>query len=143
MASKTRPQFKHPIPTRSSGSVDELSWITEETLAGVKPNTGVRQFNWNGLKVIVRHLISLDEMQKLVGLVLDQCWDGERMRMELLDFHLRCAVVVFFTNVNLPQKAEEQYEYLYGTDLYETAVQYVSASQIKAIEDALKMYVSQ
>ena len=141
MASNSKYQFKHPIPSQEK-PVTELSWITrEDLLQAAEPQTGLKQVAWRGLKLIVRQMIGIDEMQQLVGTVLDQCWDGEHMRMELLDFNLRCAVIVFFTNVELPEEPEKQYEYLYGTDLYETVLQSISRSQIKAVEEAIKAYM--
>lgn len=142
MASNGRPQFKHPIPTVKK-EPKEFSWVTEEELTGtVTPDTGLSQIVWNGLNVIVRHMICLTEMQNMIDIIRDQCWDGERNRIELMDFQLRCAVVTFYTNVNLPESAADQYDYLYGTDLYETVTQYISKPQLKAIEDALRMYMS-
>ncbi len=142
MASNMRPQFKHPIVS-APRNADSLVWVTEEELTGsVKPDTGLRQISWRGLNVIVRSMISLDEMIKLTGLVMDQCWDGEAMRPELMDFQLRCAVITFYTNVNLPESAAEQYEYLYGTDLYESVLPCISKSQIKAIEESIRMYMN-
>ena len=142
MVSNRRPQFKHPLPTMKT-EPKELSWVTEEELTGtVAPDTGMVQIVWNGLNVIVRRLIGLSEMQNMVNIVLNQCWDGERYRIELTDFQLRCAVVTFYTNVNLPESAADQYDYLYGTDLYETVTQDISKPQLKAIEDALRMYMS-
>ena len=142
MASNGRPQFKHPIPTAQQ-PVGELTWITEEELTEkVQPDTSLKQVVWRGLKVIVRHMISLEEMQKLVGIVWEQCWDEARLCRELMDFQLRCAVVTFYTNVNLPAEPAEQYEYLYGTDLYETVRQNISDSQINAITESLKMYMN-
>ena len=142
MASNTRPQFKHPIQTAAQ-NVQELSWITEDMLmAAVGPNDGLRQINWNGLRVIVRSMITLDEMQELVSLVWEQCWDEASVHPELADFLLRRAVIVFYTNVNLPESVEEQYAYLYGTDLYEKVTPCISVSQLKSIEDALKIYLS-
>jgi len=121
----------------------EFSWVTEEELTGtVAPDTGMSQIVWNGLNVIVRHMICLTEMQNMVDIIRDQCWDGERNRIELMDFQLRCAVVTFYTNINLPENASDQYEYLYGTDLYETVTQDISKPQLKAIEDSLRMYMS-
>lgn len=142
MASNTRPKFKHPLPTMKT-EPKELSWVTEEELTGtVAPDTGMVQIVWNGLNVIVRRLIGLSEMQNMVNIVLNQCWDGERYRIELMDFQLRCAVVTFYTNINLPENASDQYEYLYGTDLYEFVTPYISKAQLGAIEDSLRMYMS-
>lgn len=142
MASNTRPQFRHPLPTMAK-SAEELSWITEEMLIkAVTPDKGLRQLNWHGLKVIVRRMISLEEMQRLVDVVWSLCWDGDRLCVELCDFQLKCAVITFFTNVTLPEDAAAQYEYLYGTDLYETVTPYISQSQLAEIQDALRTLMS-
>lgn len=142
MASNTRPKFKHPLPTMKT-EPKELSWVTEEELTGtVAPDTGMVQIVWNGLNVFVRRMIGLSEMQNMVDIVLNQCWDGERYRIELTDFQFRCAVVTFYTNINLPESAADQYEYLYGTDLYEFVTPYISKAQLGAIEDSLRMYMS-
>ena len=142
MASNGRPQFKHPLPTVRK-EPKELVWVTQEDLAAaVKPDTGLAEIAWHGLNVIVRHMIGLSEMQNLVDIVWHQCRDEEGLHAELMDFQFRCAVITFYTNVNLPEDAAEQYEYLYGTDLYESVTPYISKAQLKAIEDSLRMYMS-
>lgn len=142
MASNGRPQFKHPLPTVRK-EPKELTWVTQEDLAAaVKPDTGLAEIVWHGLKVIVRHMIGLSEMQNLVDIVWHQCRDEEGLHAELMDFQMRCAVITFYTNVNLPDTAEEQYEMLYGTDLYEAVTQHISQPQLRAVEDALRMYMS-
>jgi hypothetical protein len=142
MESNSKYQFKHPIPSQGK-PVTELNWIAkEDLLQAAEPQTGLRLVVWRGLKLIVRQMIGLDEMQDLVGKVVCGCWDGEEYRHEAMDFELRRAVILFFTNVEMPDEMEKQYEYLYGTDLYETAVQSISQSQIAAIREAVRMYLS-
>ena len=142
MASNSRPQFKHPIRPAGKPSED-LTWIPAETLlASARPDNGLELVRWSGMSITVRKMIGIDEMQQMVGLILDQCWDGECLRKELADFFLRCAVITFFTNVTLPEKREEQYEILYGTDLFHIVRRTICGDQIASVENALKLYLS-
>ena len=142
MASDKRPQFKHPI-VRADKTPEELVWITpEELLSAAEPDTGLTQTVWHGLNVIIRKMISMEEAQNLVRVILRQCWNGEEYCVEMVDFQLRCAVITFYTNVTLPEEAEMQYAILYGTDLYDTVRDRINEGQMAAIEGAVGIYLN-
>jgi len=144
MASNPR-GFKHPIPNRgvSAGSGEDISMIPAEQVSGVTKDDDIRQANWHGMRLTVRRMIGAEEFMKAADLILERCWCGEVFRREMLDFELRTAVVVFYSNAELPRDTEERWAVLYGTDLYETVRGMVSDDQVSALENGVKLYIKQ
>ena len=142
MASNTRPQFKHPIQSTAVANERDISFVPFENATSVSPpDSGAIQVRWHGVIIIVRKLLSLDEVQTFVRTVLERCWSGEAYVMEAVDFELRVATIVYYSNVMLSSNIDEVYEFVYGTDLYDTVVNYVNEGQLKAIKEAIDAYM--
>ena len=82
------------------------------------------------------------EMEELVSTVLDRCLVDEGYRVEYIDFEFRCAVIIFYSNITLPHDEKMLCSAIYGSDLYDTICRYASGSQIKAMEESIKLYIS-
>lgn len=69
--------------------------------------------------VTVRRHISIDEMIGFVDFVVNNCFqdDNETYLPELKDFLVRVAVIQKYTNIELPESYEDQYNFVYGSDL--------------------------
>ena len=145
MASNPRPVFKHPIPGRTSSTTEaaEIQRITAEQLcAAVTPKKEAIQVKWEGnLPLTVRTMISIEEAAKFTDAVLQTCWIDEGYYYEVMDFAFRCAVITYYSNVQLPEGAEQKYEMVYGTDLYGTILKYINRDQVEALSEAIKMYL--
>lgn len=141
MASNPR-SFKHPIPGReaSQASGAESGMIPAERISNVIKDDAIKQVNWCGMRLAVRRMIGAEEFMNAADLILQRLWDGEMYRKELLDFELRTAIVVFYSNAELPQDTEERWAVLYGTNLYTTVRSMISEDQAQALEDGLKLY---
>lgn len=141
MASNPR-GFKHPIPGReaSPASGADNGMIPAERVSNVTKDDSIQRVNWYGMPLAVRRMIGADEFMNAADLILQRLWDGEMYRKELLDFELRTAIVVFYSNAELPQDTEERWAVLYGTNLYETVRSMISEDQAQALEDGLKLY---
>lgn len=143
MASNPR-VFKHPIPgtQAASASPGDIRMITPEELCAVKKDDIIQQVPWCGMNLTVRKMISAEEFMRAADLILERCWDGERYRKELLDFELRTAVIVFYSNAELPQETEARWAVLYGTNLYSAVLGLVNQDQVKALENGIKLYMN-
>lgn len=144
MASNTPRNFKHPLPGRNIPDPAEVRMILPDQLLNVCKDTGrFTRLNWNGLNLVIRRMIDLDEMSQLVGMVLDGCWNENMYMKELMDFMFRCAVVTYYSNVYLPENNEMRYKIVYETDLYDTVKDNINEGQFAAIESAVKMYIGE
>ena len=144
MASNPR-VFKHPIPgtpaaTASSGDIRMIT--AEELCESVVPKNEVVQIPWAGkLLLSVRTMISMKESIKFTEMVLQLCWGEESYYYEVMDFAFRCAVIAYYSNVQLPEGLDKKYEMVYGTSLYDTVMQYANRDQTEALYQAVKMYL--
>ena len=146
MAGRTR-QFKHPIPIvgadrAGQASVADGVITPEQLMTAMKPNKDVLRIRTSGgLQLTVRAMISAADAAQFIDAVLQPCWNGSGYYYEMIDFAFRCAVITCYSNVRLPEKVEEKYDVVYGTDLYDTILQYANRGQIDALYDAVNIYI--
>lgn len=142
MASNTRPKFKHPIQTSTNYTGENISVISpEELCSSVTPDDRVVQIRWNGLSVLIRKLIGIDEMADMYCSILQHCSDNGYIHQEYIDLEFRHAVISYYSNISLPTNSEDICSIVYGTDLYSTICKYINTDQVSAIECALKRHV--
>lgn len=83
----------------------------------------------------------MKESMKFTEMVLQLCWNDEGYYYEVMDFAFRCAVIAFYSNVQLPEGLEQKYEMVYGTDLYDTVLKYANRDQTESLFEAIRMYL--
>ena len=95
--------------------------------------------NWQGITFEYKKSLEIDEAIGFFESVMAGCVDGTAnvFRVELLDFSFRSNVISFYTNIELPQKAELQYKLLFWTDLYSEVKSKLNAGQIASLEEAV------
>lgn len=98
-------------------------------------------FEWNGVTVVVKTLLSFQEMMEFAGRVKANCFvDGEYLP-EVRDFAIRDCIVDMYSNIRLPDDIEHKYEILYRTDICQEIVKYVNSDQYEqllvAIDDKI------
>ena len=98
-------------------------------------------FEWNGVTVVVKTLLSFQEMMEFAGRVKANCFvDGEYLP-EVRDFAIRDCIVDMYSNIRLPDNIEHKYEILYRTDICQEIVKYVNSDQYEqllvAIDDKI------
>lgn len=98
-------------------------------------------FEWNGIEVVVKTLLSFQEMMEFAGRVKANCFvDGEYLP-EVRDFAIRDCIVDMYSNIRLPDNIEHKYEILYRTDICQEIVKYVNSDQYEqllvAIDDKI------
>lgn len=138
MASNKPRQFKHPHIMVKEG--EETQPVAAERLIEASdPGPHITALVWHGVKIVLRTMVSLTEFEQLTAMIVSQCWNGEYYQIAQMDFAIRCGVVSCYTNVTLPEDAEQAYALLYGTDLYETVYGHLNAAQLDALNSAVKM----
>lgn len=141
---RQRPQFKHPIPgSKPAADSDEIKRIDPDVLVShVRPQKEVLRVLWSSdITLIVRTMITVKETMKLVDMVMSMCSDDTGCYYEMADFAFRCAIITYYSNITLPDGLEQKYEIVYGTDLYNTILQYINKDQVSAISKAIDIYM--
>lgn len=107
-------------------------------------DTEYSEYQWNGIKIMIRPIITLGETINLVNSVMDSCVDHSRGMFlpEMLDFTFRANVILAYTNIRLPHDINSQYILLYGTDLYADLLEVVNNSQIEAMEKCIERFTA-
>ncbi len=100
-------------------------------------------FEWNGIEVVVKTLLSFQEMMEFAGRVKASCFvDGEYLP-EVRDFAIRGCIVDMYSNIRLPDNLEHKYEILYRTDICQEIVKYINSEQYEqllvAIDDKINV----
>lgn len=118
----------------SVNAVDEIMKRLEET----------ETIDWNGLQVVIKKNLSLEEMMAFANSVVKSCFDqtsGSYMP-EIKDFAIRANVVDYYTNFTLPKDLGKQYDMVIRSDIIDTVLNYVNFAQfselIKAIDNKLQ-----
>lgn len=90
-------------------------------------------FEWNGVTVVVKTLLSFQEMMEFAGRVKANCFvDGEYLP-EVRDFAIRDCIVDMYSNIRLPDNIEHKYEILYRTDICQEIVKYINPDQYEQL----------
>lgn len=105
-------------------------------------DTGYSEYEWEGIKIFVRPLISIEESIELTDTVMQSCINpnNQMFMPELLDLMFRINVIRFYTDVELPGDLHEQHILVYGTSLYDDVIDVVNDGQIKSMAKCLDMF---
>lgn len=98
---------------------------------------GIEVIDWNGLKLEIKHYLTIEEVREFVNIVVGCCFDDEgAYTPEYKEFAIASAAVEMYTNVTLPTKAKKIDEILEGTDLFDLICKNIDIVQFDAIVKA-------
>lgn len=104
----------------------------------------VETVEWNGLQVIIKKNLSLEEMMTFANSVVKSCFDqasGAYMP-EVKDFAIRANVLDMYTNFTLPKDLEKQYDMVIRSGAVEMVLNHINYMQfnelVKAIDSKLQ-----
>lgn len=106
----------------SVAAMDEIMKRYQETEA----------VQWNGLDVIIKKNLSMDDMLNFVDSVVNSCFDAQtgEYRPEAKDFAMRVNILTRYTNFALPEKnVEHQYEIAVLSGAVDMVLNYINAAQ--------------
>lgn len=99
---------------------------------------------WNGLQVVIKKSLSLEEMMTFANSVVKSCFDqasGAYMP-EVKDFAIRANVLDMYTNFTLPKDLGKQYDMVVQSGAVEMVLNYINYVQfnelVKAIDSKLQ-----
>lgn len=107
-------------------------------------DTGYSEYEWDGLSICVRPLISIEESIELVDTVMQSCINpkGNVFMPELMDLMFRVNVICFYTDVEIPETLQDQCVLVYGTNLYDDVIAVVSDGQITSMQKCLELFAT-
>ena len=100
--------------------------------------------DFNGLEITVKRMLHFYDMMRFVRDVVSGCFaeDTGRYMPEILPFMMRLCVIAYYTNVNIPQSVEKQYDFVYSTGLYEAIIEHIDRTQFDDIEYSIRQSIS-
>lgn len=77
-------------------------------------------YEYEGFTVEVKPFISFEEVAAEISALIKACApeDGKAYYPEAIEFGFRLDMIALFTNIIIPEKVEEQYALVYGTEIY-------------------------
>lgn len=118
-------------------SVNVFDRIAKETY------TPTETIEWNGIEVIVKRMLSFEEMMMFVDSVVKSCFtiDKGTYLPEVKDFAIKSSILEMYANFSLPNNIEHKYNLIYCTDATQVVLQHIDAHQfneiVRAINDKL------
>lgn len=99
---------------------------------------------WRGTVITYRRNLSFEDYIKFIQNVILRCCDEETdiLHPELLDFSFRVEVISAFTKVVLPDSLEDQFRFLYWTDLYNFVLEHISSDQIESLKSTIDRVIN-
>lgn len=125
---------KKKIQKISVNAMDEIMkrYATTETV------------EWNGLQVVIKKNLSLEEMMTFANSVVKSCFDQSSGAYipEVKDFAIRANVLDMYTNFTLPKDLGKQYDMVVQSGAVEMVLNYINCVQfnelVKAIDSKLQ-----
>lgn len=89
---------------------------------------------WNGLDIEITKVIGMREMMGFVINVVEGCFTSDETYLpELKDYNIKENIILYYTNIELPDEVVDKYDLLYATDIVDFVVERINKSQIKEI----------
>ena len=91
-------------------------------------------FDWEGLSVVVKKTIPLEDMLAFVDSAVDICFtnDGD-FHPELIDFAIRSNTLRYYANFKLPADLKQEYFLVTASTAVEWVREYINAEQYEGI----------
>lgn len=104
-----------------------------------KTDKAITEVKLGTATVKVRNTVSITEMLALTTSAVDTCFtsDGQYVP-EMEDFAIKCGIIATYTNVQLPEELNEQYDVVYKTTLFDDIIGYINPVQYREIEYGVK-----
>lgn len=120
---------KKKTPKISVNTIDEVMKRFEET----------EIIDWNGLQVVIKKNLSLEEMMAFANSAVKSCFDqmsGAYMP-EIKDFAIRANILDYYTNFTLPKDLGKQYDLVIRSDIIDTVLKHVNFAQFNELAKAI------
>lgn len=94
---------------------------------------------WGGTVITVKHYLSVFNMMQFTDGVVRSCFiaDTGEYVPEVKDFAIRCAILEYYANIELPAEIEAKCDLVYGTNIVAFVLQYANGEQFNNMRDAI------
>ena len=94
---------------------------------------------WNGIEIVVKHTLSLQDMITFTESVVGSCFVEETNRYmpEVKPFVIKCCALTLYANFSLPENSHHKYDLVYNTDAFDVVVQHINTKQFNEIIEAI------
>lgn len=131
-----RPELKEDKPMAKK-KIQKISINTMDEIMKRYENT--ETVEWNGLQVVIKKNLSLEEMLTFVNSVVKSCFDqtsGAYMP-EVKDFAIRANVLDMYTNFTLPKNLGKQYDMVVQSGVVEMVLDHINQVQFNELLKAI------
>jgi hypothetical protein len=130
------------VEMTKSDETYEVSPIVLDSVLEIANSSNSEKYSaikWHGMDLIIRHVISYDEMSAFVKAVVDACFNEETGEYEPQnrDFMYKYGEILFYTNVELPKETTEAYDVVYALDLNDYIGRHADQHQLADIQSAI------
>lgn len=132
-AKKTEVAVQEDVYEVSPITLDDVKKIADENYKTYSV------LNWRGHDLVVRKIISYDEMSAFVNAVVSSCFNTETGEYEPQnrDFMYKYGEILFYTNVQLPSETAEAYDLVYAMDLNDFVERHINPHQLADIQSSI------
>lgn len=99
-----------------------------------------KKIEWNGITIEVKNRMTIRELSTFVASATDICFtSSEDYLPEVFEYAISIATLISYTDFNLPESIEEQYDLVAFTDIVAKVVECIEApEQYASAVDAVK-----
>lgn len=93
---------------------------------------------WGDANIIINENLSLADMLSFTSYVSSACFDSDTREFlpEVFDFAVKCAMVEFYTNIELPEEAVDKYTFVFGTNIAGKIREVADCERLDALVDS-------
>lgn len=97
----------------------------------------------NSFDVEIKTTIGLQDSIDFVKAVVNTVFQSDgKYYAALEEFAIRHATIMFYTNIALPSDPDEEFDFLFGSDIYDKVVSYISKNEYQALCDAAEEQIA-
>lgn len=98
-------------------------------------HTNEHSVEWHGVTLNIKNTLTFAEMLAFSNEVVSTCFIDKTAEYvpEVKDFAVRCAILEYYGNIELPDDASERYQMVYCSDIVQEVTKYVNGEQLEPL----------
>lgn len=98
-------------------------------------HTNEHDTEWHGISLHIKNTLTFAEMLAFSNEVVSTCFIDNTAEYvpEVKDFAVRCAILEYYGNIELPDDASERYKMVYCSDIVQEVTKYVNDEQLEPL----------
>lgn len=98
-------------------------------------HTNEHSVEWHGVPLNIKNTLTFAEMLSFSNEVVSTCFIDKTAEYvpEVKDFAVRCAILEYYGNIELPDDASKRYQMVYCSDIVNEVTKYVNDEQLEPL----------